>query len=194
VQAPSTNVITLVVTDSGVPPLSDTKSLTVIVYRPNTPPVLTAILSQTVFANTLLTFSASATDTDQPPQALTFSLGAGAPAGASISTEGVFNWTPGAAQSPSTNAISVLVTDNGLPPLSDSSSFTVIVAPVLTLQASSTVSGPFTDDPNAIIDPAQKTITTLIGASERFYQLRSDTALRVAQIQIIGNRVVLHYQ
>jgi hypothetical protein len=155
---------------------------------------LTAILSQTVFANTLLTFSASATDTDQPPQALTFSLGAGAPAGASISTEGVFNWTPGAAQSPSTNAISVLVTDNGLPPLSDSSSFTVIVAPVLTLQASSTVSGPFTDDPNAIIDPAQKTITTLIGASERFYKLRSDTALRVAQIQIIGNRVVLHYQ
>ena len=86
-QAPSTNTITVIVTDNGVPQLSATNSFTVVVYRPNTPPVLAAISDQTVYANTLLTFTASATDTDQPPQTLTFSLGTGAPAGASITSQ-----------------------------------------------------------------------------------------------------------
>src|SRR5208337_1352603 len=92
--------------------------------------------NQAVNANTPLSFTASATDTDQPPQTLTFALGSGAPAGAAISTNGVFAWTPAAAQAPSTNLITVTVTDNGVPPLSDSQSFTVVVyrpntAPVL---------------------------------------------------------------
>ena len=83
--------------------------------------------NQAVYANTLLTFTASATDTDQPPQTLTFSLGAGAPTGASITTGGVFTWTPTAAQAPSTNTISVIVTDSGQPPMSATNSFNVVV-------------------------------------------------------------------
>ncbi len=126
-QAPSTNLITVTVTDNGVPPLSDSKSFTVVVYAPNTPPVLAALANQNVYANTLLSFTASATDTDQPPQTLTFSLGPGAPAGASITPGGLFTWIPAAAQAPSTNLITVTVTDNGVPPLSDSASFTVVV-------------------------------------------------------------------
>src|SRR5439155_17203411 len=83
----------------------------------------------------------TATDEDLPANTLTFSLEPGAPAGASInSTNGVFSWTPTEAQGPSTNLITVRVTDNGSPPSSDTGSFTVVVtevnrAPVLTAPA-----------------------------------------------------------
>ncbi len=80
-----------------------------------------------MYANTLLTFPVSATDTDQPPQTLTFSLGSGAPSGASITTNGVFSWTPTPAQAPSTNTISVIVRDSGVPQLSATNTFSVVV-------------------------------------------------------------------
>ena len=58
---------------------------------------------------------------------LTFSLGAGAAANASINpTNGIFVWTPTQSQA-GTNAFSVIVTDNGLPPLSATQSFSVAV-------------------------------------------------------------------
>jgi hypothetical protein len=126
-QAPSTNTLSVIVTDSGVPPLWATNSFNVIVYRPNTPPVISPITNQTVVANTPLSFNVSATDTDQPPQTLTFSLGSGAPSGAGITPGGLFTWTPTDAQAPSTNFITVTVTDNGVPPLSDTNTFDVIV-------------------------------------------------------------------
>jgi hypothetical protein len=161
-QAPSTNTISVIVTDSGVPQMSATNSFTVVVYRPNTPPVLGSLSDRSVYATSLLTFTASATDTDQPPQTLTFSLGTGAPTGASISSGGVFTWTPTAAQAPSTNTLSVIVTDSGLPAMSATSTFKVVVyrpntAPVLgaitdkTVYASTllnfTVSATDTDQP-----------------------------------------------
>ena len=90
---------------------------------------MAAISNQTVFANTLLSLTASATDTDLPPQTLTFTLGSGAPTGATITTNGLFTWTPTHAQSPSSNHIVVIVTDNGTPPLSATQSFTVTVLP-----------------------------------------------------------------
>ncbi|MGO8678254.1 MAG: hypothetical protein ACLQVX_20620 [Limisphaerales bacterium] len=98
---------------------------------PNTPPVLAALANWTVYAGSLLSFTASATDTDRPPQTLTFTLGPGAPAGASITAGGLFSWTPTAAQAPSTNLVTVTVTDSGVPPLSDSASFKVIVLPAI---------------------------------------------------------------
>ena len=157
-QAPSTNALTVVVTDNGAPPLSASQSFTVVVYAPNTPPVLAAIPNQTVYANTLLSFTVSATDTDQPPQTLTFTLGPGAPAGATITPGGQFSWTPSAAQAPGTNALTVIVTDNGAPPLSASQTFTVVVcAPgSLVLQTSSSPSGPFVDQPGATVDPTKR--------------------------------------
>jgi len=47
---------------------------------------------------TLLTFTATATDADVPAQSLTFSLDAGAPTGAGMTSGGVFTWTPTEAQ------------------------------------------------------------------------------------------------
>src|SRR5207244_7954574 len=60
------------------------------------------------------------------------------------SCTGVLTWTPTEAQGPSTNLITLKVTDNGVPPSSDSRSFMVVVteansAPVLTVPTDRTV-------------------------------------------------------
>jgi hypothetical protein len=95
----------------------------------NTPPIMGAISDSTIFEGQLLLFTASATDTDVPPQHLTFSLDDGAPANAAINPDtGLFSWRPSAVQVPSTNAISVRVTDDGTPPMSAATTFTVFVA------------------------------------------------------------------
>ena len=47
-----------------------------------------------------------------------------------IDTNGVITWTPTEAQGPGTNTITTVVTDNGVPPLSVTNSFVVIVTEV----------------------------------------------------------------
>ncbi|MEO8497164.1 MAG: putative Ig domain-containing protein, partial [Planctomycetota bacterium] len=62
---------------------------------------------------------------------LTFSLDSGAPSGAGIDpVTGVFTWTPSEAQGPGTFDITVRVTDDGTPNLSDSETITVTVGEV----------------------------------------------------------------
>ena len=93
---------------------------------PNTPPTLDSISDKVIFLGQTLSFVVSATDSDQPPQSLTFALGSGAPSGATIHPgNGQFSWTPSSA--PSTNQITVRVTDNGTPNLSAQQTFTVRV-------------------------------------------------------------------
>ena len=91
------------------------------------PPALDAISDRAVYAGMLLNFAASASATDGDP--LVFSLGAGAPDGASVNQSGVFNWRPALPQAPSTNTITLTVSDSGIPSLSASRSFTVTVLP-----------------------------------------------------------------
>jgi len=96
----------------------------------NTPPVMGSIADRTVIEGQLLLLNVSASDTDAPPQTLTFSLDPGAPAGASINpTDGLFSWRPTPAQTPGTNLITVRVTDDGAPPMSAQRTFRVLVAP-----------------------------------------------------------------
>jgi hypothetical protein len=93
---------------------------------PNTAPVLDALPDRTVTRAQTLSFTAHATDADQPAQTLTWSLASGSPPGSSINPNtGVFNWAPNSA--PATNSISVTVTDNGTPNLSASRTFSVSV-------------------------------------------------------------------
>src|SRR5207247_2538198 len=135
-QGPSTNLITVRVTDNGAPQLSDTKSFTVVVTEANSAPVLSAIGDQIAIARTQLTFTNSATRSEVPPEAIDFSL-VSAPGGVTLDpSSGVLTRTPTEAEGPSTNLITVKVTDNGAPELSDTKSFTVVVteansAPVL---------------------------------------------------------------
>ena len=143
VQGPGTYPITVRVTDDGLPALADAKTFTVVVNEVNTAPALAAIPDKTLNEETLLTFTVTATDTDLPAQTLTYSLDTGAPAGAAIDAKsGLFTWTPTEAQGPSTNAITIQVTDNGAPALADVKTFTVVVTTRAELKLTSIVLTP----------------------------------------------------
>jgi hypothetical protein len=127
-QGPKTNTITVRVSDTSSPVLSDAKTFTVAVNEVNTAPVLAAIANQTINPGETLTFTILATDPDQPAQALAFSLKSGAPTGAGINAQtGVFTWTPAQSQGPSTNTFAIEVTDSGSLNLSDTKTFTIVV-------------------------------------------------------------------
>ncbi|MHC1763416.1 MAG: Ig-like domain-containing protein [Verrucomicrobiia bacterium] len=95
--------------------------------EPNQSPVLTPIGGRIVNEGALLTFSATATDPDIPAQVLSFSLDGGAPDGADITAGGDFRWTPSHEQGGRTFSVTVRVTDNGTPPLSDSETLNIQV-------------------------------------------------------------------
>jgi hypothetical protein len=127
-QGPSTNLIIVYITQPGPPSQSATQTFTVFVLETNSPPVLAPIADRTVHAGTLLSIPVSATDTDIPTNALTFSLDVGAPAAAAINpTNGLFTWHTTDADLNTTNPITVRVTDDGVPPMSDARQFTVTV-------------------------------------------------------------------
>jgi hypothetical protein len=129
---PSTNAFSVVVTDNGSPSLSATSLVTVIVREVNQPPVIGVISNYNISEGQLLSFVVPATDPDIPANILTFSLGPNPPAGVALNpTNGLFTWRPDSTQGPSTNLISVIVTDNGTPPLSATQSFSVIVRDTL---------------------------------------------------------------
>jgi hypothetical protein len=125
-QVPSTNVFTTVVADGGTPSLSATNSFTNYVLAIHNGPILLAQSNRTIAGQTTLTVTNVVTDNDIPPLPLTFSLLA-APSNAVISSDGIITWTPAAAQVPSTNTFTTVVTDSGSPPLSDTNTFTVTV-------------------------------------------------------------------
>lgn len=128
-QGPGVYTIGVVVTDNNLPPLSDSKTFTVTVNEVNSPPVLAGINDRTLHAGSTLTFTNAATDPDLPANTLSYSLDPAAPAAASVHpSSGVFTWTTTDVDL-GTNAITVRVTDNGVPPLSDAKSFTVAVLP-----------------------------------------------------------------
>jgi hypothetical protein len=136
-QGPGVYPITVRVSDNGSPVLSDSETFTVTVSEVNTAPVLNPIGNKVETEGALLTFTATASDIDEPAQLLTYSLDAGAPAGASLTAAGVFTWTPGEADGPGVYTITVRVTDNGSPARSDAETLTLTVneandAPVLT--------------------------------------------------------------
>ena len=106
-------------------------------------PALAAIGNQTVDELVALGFTATAGDTDVPANVLTFSLAGAVPAGASITSAGVFSWTPTEAQGPGMFTFDVLVTDNGAPNLTDFETIIVTVnevnvAPVATADTDNT--------------------------------------------------------
>ena len=132
-QGPGNYTFTTVVTDNGTPSLSASNSFMVAVNEINSPPVSTVLPPQRIRVGGTLTVTNTATDADIPANLLAFSL-LSPPAGMVIdSATGVITWTPPIPQDPrqsSTNLVTVRVTDNGQPPLSDTNSFTVTVVGV----------------------------------------------------------------
>jgi len=130
-QGPGVYTITIKVTDNGNPPLSDSKTFKVTVNKGNHAPTLAVIDDRTVNEGELIAFIVSATDPDVPSNTLSFALDPGAPEGAMIHKDtGAFYWRPSEAQGPGTFVITVRVTDNGVPPLSATTSFTCTVREV----------------------------------------------------------------
>jgi uncharacterized repeat protein (TIGR02543 family) len=108
---------------------SDSDEVTFMVNAVNDPPVLDPIGNQTTFQDEELTFTAIASDVDNPAEDLTFSLKDGAegevPEGASIDpVSGVFSWTPTEEQGGSDYTFDVCVSDGEL---SDCETITVTV-------------------------------------------------------------------
>jgi hypothetical protein len=135
-QGPSSNRFVTLVTDNGLPPLSDTNSFSVLVSEVNLPPALTVPTNQVIAELSTLTVTNVATDADMPTNLLTFQLLAGPTNAVCHTNTGVFTWTPTEAQGPSSNWITLRVFDNGIPSLSTTGSFAVVVlevnvAPVL---------------------------------------------------------------
>lgn len=143
---PSTNEIMVVITDNGSPTLTVTNIFSVIVDEVNNAPTLAALENTSVIEHEPLIITAVATDSDLPPNALTFSL-ATAPAGMSIHpTTGVIQWTPSEAQAPGAHSVTVKVTDDGSGQLSATRSFIVTAletnsAPVVTVADQTLVEG-----------------------------------------------------
>ena len=141
-QGPGTYTLTTRVTDNGFPALSATNSFTVVVNEINSAPTLPGQTNRTILELTTLTVTYTASDSDVPANTLTYTLLA-APSGAGI-TNGVITWTPTEAQGPTTNTFTTRVVDDGVPALSATNSFTVVVSesnspPVLPAQANRTV-------------------------------------------------------
>jgi hypothetical protein len=129
-QGPGIYSIVLQAADNGVPPLSATQTFTVTVLESNLPPALAPIPDQVIHAGITLVLSNRVYDPDIPANALGFSLGPGAPAAAAIDPgTGIFLWATGDADSGTTNQITIRVSDDGLPILTDEKSFTVAVVP-----------------------------------------------------------------
>jgi hypothetical protein len=109
-QAPSTNVITTVVSDNGTPSLSATNSFTVVVNDLNSAPVLPAQTNLTLTGLESMVVTNTASESDIHSLSLTYTLLSG-PTNATISTNGVIAWTPVVAQVPSTNVFTTVATD-----------------------------------------------------------------------------------
>jgi hypothetical protein len=123
---PGTRDVTVIVTDGGG--RSDQQTVQITVREVNQAPVLAAIGNRTAAAGSVASFTASATDPDSPANSLTYRLGTGAPAGASInSSTGVFSWNIPPETVAGNVSVTVLATDNGTPALSDSETFSISV-------------------------------------------------------------------
>jgi hypothetical protein len=148
-QVPGVYTITTVVTDTNVyavnaQNLSATNSFTVTVQAIHNGPSLGSPGDVTTNELALLVVTNSASDSDVPPLALTYTLGVvtvtnqvgnSAVTNAVIDTNGVINWMPSEAQGPGVYVLTTVVSDGSL---SATNNFTVTVnevnsAPVLTL-------------------------------------------------------------
>jgi hypothetical protein len=128
-QGPTTNILSVRVTDDGQPTMSHTNSIEVIVREVNQAPVMLAVTTRRVSEGNLLTFPMNASDADLPPQRLSFSVATG-PVGLTVSSNGVVKWSPGEDQGPSTNLVQIRVTDDGSPALSVTNLVEIIVREV----------------------------------------------------------------
>ncbi len=126
VHGPGAYTMNISVRDNGSPSLSNSALVTITVNESNTPPTLAALTNRAVALGEVVSFTATATDSDLPPQLITFDFALTPPAGATVNaTNGLFTWT---ANNVGTNTFTLRATDNGPGAYVDSKSFEVVVS------------------------------------------------------------------
>jgi hypothetical protein len=128
---PSTNIFTVRATENNAQALTDTRSFSVIVNEVNEAPTITPVVDIMAADGELVSVQLSARDNDVPTQTLSYQVRPGAPAGATVSSSGLFSWQVPVDQTASTNTITVRVTDNGPGSLFVETTFRVIVQPLV---------------------------------------------------------------
>ncbi len=111
----------------------------------NTPPALPAQMNRVADPLNPLTVTNTAMDVDVPAQTLSYTLtstvaGTNKPV---ISSSGVIMWTPDLSQAGTSNVVTTIVTDNGVPAMSATNSFAVIVNPVPEISSVTYTNGGF---------------------------------------------------
>ncbi|MCX8155823.1 MAG: lamin tail domain-containing protein [Verrucomicrobiae bacterium] len=144
IQGPGLYALTVRVIDDGQPPLMDSQIIRITVLESNTPPRFPQLGPFAVAAQQNLNLALNASDDDWPAQYLTYAFAQTPPSGATLTPDGRFNWTPTLSHTGQTFTIHVQVTDDGIPPASATTAFTVVVhgqntAPVLAAAASNLV-------------------------------------------------------
>ncbi len=129
-QGPGSYAVTFRATDSlGA---GSQSSVTITVNEVNTSPVVNAPSSQTVPANSTLTFTVTGTDSDLPANTLTL-VATGLASGMGFSStpgnpaSGTFTYTPGPGQAGQSFSVTFTAADNGDPVLSGSKTTTITV-------------------------------------------------------------------
>jgi glucuronoarabinoxylan endo-1,4-beta-xylanase len=116
------------ITNSSLSYTVPAMSIVTFVGQGNTPPTIAPVANRTVDPGVTLLVTNTASDSDLPPQVLTFAAANTLPANATINaSSGVFSWRPPVSQAGTTNLIQIQVTDSGQPSLSATNGFTVTV-------------------------------------------------------------------
>ena len=162
------------------------------ITKVNVGPVLDAIGSQSVNNLELLSFPVTAIDSDIPVHTLAFSLDDGAsgsiPAGASITTEGDFTWTPSEGQD-GEYTFDVVVNDNDTPNLSD---FETIVVTVGEISSNSCVvpEGDWTLVSNCLLSSSVTLSGNLVLQNNSVLTIPSEVALTISS----GNSLTIELE
>lgn len=120
---------------------SNVVTVTITVTPANDAPVLAEIGAQSGNEDTLITFTASASDVDLPAQVLSFSLTGTVPTGTIIDAlTGVFTWTP---TDPGVYTFNVQVCDDASVALCDTEEITITVLAVIVNTAPVAVADPY---------------------------------------------------
>jgi hypothetical protein len=110
----------------------------------NRAPRLGEISNQTVNVGRTVALPALALDTNLPPLTLTFDL-LGGPAAATLdqinNSNAVFTWRPAVSDANTTNIVLLSVANNGLPSLSATQSFSIVVNPLVAPKISAAEAG-----------------------------------------------------
>lgn len=157
---------------AGDPTLQITDSVEVtLTVPPNDAPILSPIGARTADIDSPFTFTATATDPNN--DALTFSLGDGAPAGTAIDPNtGVFTWTP---DTYGVFTVTVVVSDDAYPALSDQEEVSIRVGQELVTNGGfEQFTSNLPDDWNPVkIVPGQMKVKCNATANNCFLQLKA---------------------